>query len=77
MSNDMSSDEGAGARLTELESKLMHADDQIEALNRTVYRQQQALDRLERELRALRDQLDGLQAAGAPGAPRDEIPPHY
>ncbi len=55
----------------------MLADDQIEALNRTVYRQQQHIDRLERELRALRDQVDGMNAGAAPGTPRDEIPPHY
>lgn len=73
----MAGDDTDDARLAEIESKLMLADDQIEALNRTVYRQQQMIDRLERELRALRDQFEGMNAAAAPGMPRDEIPPHY
>ncbi len=73
----MASDEDPEARFAELESKLMLADDQLEALNRTVYRQQQHIDRLERELRALRDQVEGMNTASAPGTLRDEIPPHY
>jgi|CXWL01.1.fsa_nt_gi SlyX protein len=77
MADKDSIEDAAEARLAEIESKLMLADDQIEALNRTVYRQQQHIDRLERELRDLRDQVEGMNAGAAPGTPRDEIPPHY
>lgn len=77
MGADETNEDPAEVRLAEIESKLMLADDQIEALNRTAYRQQQLIDRLERELRALRDQVEGMNAAAAPGTPRDEIPPHY
>lgn len=73
----MSGEDKDDARLAEVESKLMLAEDQLEALNRTVYRQQQLIDRLERELRALRDQVEGMNAAAAPGSARDDIPPHY
>ena len=55
----------------------MLSDDLLETLNRTVYHQQQHIDRLEREVRALRDQIEGLNAGADPTAPRDEIPPHY
>lgn len=64
------------SRLTELEVKLAFAEDLLDAMNTTLYRQQQQIDRLEREVRELREQL----AATAPAEPRslrDEIPPHY
>ena len=64
-------------RVVELEAKLALSEDLQDALNTTLYRMQQQLDRLERELRALRDQVEAADASVAPGAPRDEVPPHY
>ncbi len=64
------------ARLNELEVKLSFAEDLLETLNATVYRQQQQIDRLQREMRELREQL----VAAAPletRNPREELPPHY
>ena len=64
------------ARINELEAKLAFAEDLLEELNRTVYRQQQAIERLEKDVRELRKQI----AASTPNEPhslRDEIPPHY
>jgi SlyX protein len=64
------------ARINELEAKLVFAEDLLEELNRTVYRQQQQIDLLQRQMRELREQL----AASAPAegrSLRDEIPPHY
>ncbi len=64
------------SRLNELEAKMSLAEDLLDALNRTVYRQQQQIDRLQQDIRALRQQL--LQATPAEAdAPGDEIPPHY
>ncbi|MGB7988476.1 MAG: SlyX family protein [Candidatus Methylophosphatis roskildensis] len=64
------------ARITELEVKLSFADDLLETLNRTVYRQQQEIEQLRQELRALRQALlDSIPAE--PRSLRDEIPPHY
>ena len=63
-------------RLVEVESKLSLAEDLLETLNRTVYRQQQQIDRLGLALGEMRQQL----RAGAPtgrGDPQDEVPPHY
>lgn len=64
------------SRLSELEAKLSFAEDNIDTLNRTVYRQQEQLDQLQRQLRLLHQQIQALQPDEASG-PRDEIPPHY
>ncbi len=64
------------SRVTELEVKLAFAEDLLEEVNHTVYRQQQVIERLEKEIRELRKQI----AASIPNEPnslRDEIPPHY
>jgi SlyX protein len=63
-------------RITELEAKVALSEDALDALNRTVFRQQQLIERLQQELRALRDIIDSA-ADAASRAPRDEIPPHY
>ena len=66
-------------RITELEVKLAFAEDMLDALNKTVYRQQEQIDRLAREMRELRELREQI-AAATPGefrSLRDEIPPHY
>ncbi len=63
-------------RLTNLEIKSSFADDLLDAINQTLYRQQQEIDQLRLELLQLRE-----QSAPAPGdtsrSARDELPPHY
>ena len=64
------------SRLAEIETKLSFSEELLETLNSTVYRQQQQIDRLQEELRALREQV----RAALPAEPRnlrDETPPHY
>jgi SlyX protein len=63
-------------RVTELEVKSAFAEDMLDALNATVYRQQQQIDRLLREVRELREQSMAAAPAES-GSLRDEIPPHY
>jgi len=63
-------------RLENLESKMMSAEDQIDELNRTVWRQQQELDVLREHLRQLAQQVKGIQEA-TPLQPGQEIPPHW
>lgn len=63
-------------RVTELEVKLAFAEDLLETLNATVYRQQERIEALERTVRDLRK----LVAEALPAEQRslrDEIPPHY
>jgi len=63
-------------RLAEMEAKISFSEELLDALNRTVYRQQQQIDQLQQELRALREQV----RTALPTEPRnlrDETPPHY
>lgn len=64
-------------RITDIEIHLSHLEHTIQELNEVVYRQQQAIDRLEDELKALRTQF--LAVAPSPNRPPDEEtpPPHY
>lgn len=64
------------ARITELEIKLSFTDELVEGLNTTVYRQQEQIDRLAREILAIRQQIEN-NPPDEPSAPRDELPPHY
>ncbi|MBM3346124.1 MAG: SlyX protein [Betaproteobacteria bacterium] len=63
-------------RLTELEIKLGYAEDLLEELNRTVFRQQKQMEQLQQEIRALRSQLESSIPAEQ-RSPADEVPPHY
>ena len=62
-------------RITNLEIKLSFAEDLIEKLNETVYKQQQQIEFLYRELKAIKEQAS-TSGAGATSL-QDEIPPHY
>jgi SlyX protein len=64
------------SRLNELEAKISLAEDLLDALNRTVYRQQQQIERLQQDIRALRQQLQETAPADSDGQD-NEIPPHY
>jgi SlyX protein len=70
-------DEDLHARIAELEAKVTLSEDLLESLNLTVYRQQQRIDLLAQEVRALRDQVEASAEARDPMTPKDEIPPHY
>lgn len=63
-------------RLAELEIKASFADDLLDQLNRQVWRQQQLIEQLQRELLAWRDQMRD-NATPAFRSLRDELPPHY
>ncbi len=62
-------------RITELEVKLAFAEDLLETLNQTVFRQQAQIERLVREVRELRDQMESLPVEQR--SLRDDLPPHY
>ncbi|WP_114636670.1 SlyX family protein [Polynucleobacter necessarius] len=61
-------------RITNLEIKLSFTEDLIEKLNETVYKQQQQIEFLYRELKAVKEQAS---SSGDGGSLKDEIPPHY
>lgn len=64
------------SRIAELEINLGLAEDHVEELNRTVFRQQRQIDLLQAQIRELYQMMQP-EAAGEPRDPRDEIPPHY
>lgn len=64
------------SRITELEIKISYAEDLVDELNRTVFRQQQQIDLLARELNALRQQVHS-SAPQQVSSLLDELPPHY
>jgi SlyX protein len=64
------------SRISELEAKLSLAEDLLDALNRTVYRQQQQIDELRREMRELREQVRNA-GPDASALADDNVPPHY
>ena len=64
------------ADLNELEVKMSLAEDLLDALNRTAFRQQQQIDQLQQDVRALREQMRQT-APGESASPGDQVPPHY
>jgi SlyX protein len=64
-------------RLIELEIKAGFTEDLLDQLNAQVYRQQQQIDALVHELRAMRDRLPESGGGAEVRNLRDDIPPHY
>lgn len=67
-------------RIINLESKLCLAEDLLDELNRTVWRQQEQIDQLQAQIRLLYQQVQGAGAGAGAAEKRDlreEIPPHY
>lgn len=63
-------------RLERIESKLSFAEDLLDELNLTIFRQQEQIDRLQAQVRHLAERLQDIPQAGGRDL-RDEIPPHY
>jgi SlyX protein len=63
-------------RLEKIESKLGLAEDLLDELNKTIYRQQQQIERMQHEMRTLRQQVQAAQPTEQRNL-LDEIPPHY
>jgi len=63
-------------RMAELEIRLSLCDDMLDQLNQTIFRQQQQIDLLVRELFELRRRIP--EAVGSEfRSLHDELPPHY
>lgn len=58
-----------------LESKIAYVDKDVAELNTTVFRQQQLIEKLESQLKKVREQLVSLGIEG--DTSRDQPPPHY
>jgi SlyX protein len=64
-------------RLTELELRSMHQERAVQELFDTVFAQQQAIDRLDRELAQIREQLNLVLPSLVEQPEDEEPPPHY
>jgi len=64
-------------RLVDIEAKITFQEDLIEELNKTVYQQQQRLERLETACKSLAGQIQALTETRNEGMPANERPPHY
>lgn len=65
-------------RLIDIELKLTHQEDTVDALNKIVYEQQKKIDELEKLLTALARQVrESANSAGEQRTPDNERPPHY
>lgn len=64
-------------RIIELELKAIYADDLLDQLNQQVFRQQQQIEALARELLYLRQQQGGGDGPSGSRNALDERPPHY
>jgi SlyX protein len=64
-------------RLEKLETKISFQEDLVEELNKTVFQQQQKLERLQAMCEALARELRALAEAGNDGKSANERPPHY
>lgn len=63
-------------RITELEIKITDLEYTVDQQNHCIFRQQQQIDFLIRELQGMQEQVRGL-SSNEPRSLRDEIPPHY
>jgi len=64
-------------RITELEMRFMHQEQTINELNEIVCRQELTLERLEREMSAMREQLKTAASSINRSPEEEEPPPHY
>ena len=63
-------------RITNLEIKLSFSEDLLEELNQTVFKQQQRIELLVKEIQALKWQMASHMPSDG-NNPGDERPPHY
>ncbi len=64
-------------RLVELETRYMHQEQVLSDLSDIVYRQEQSIERLERDLRLLREEMSNSLPSLTRSAEDEEPPPHY
>ena len=73
----MTNPDALQARIEALEIKASYADDLLEELNTTIYKQQQQIDRLVQMVKDLHQRMPEQGGGASAGNLRDELPPHY
>jgi SlyX protein len=64
-------------RITDLEIRFMHQERTIQELNDIVCRQELVIERLERDMRTIQEQVKQLVPSLTRTAEEEETPPHY
>jgi SlyX protein len=64
-------------RLVELEIRYMHQEQTICDLSEMVYRQELSIERLERDVQMLKEQLSSALPSLSRASEDEEPPPHY
>ncbi len=64
-------------RVTDLEIRFMHQERTVQELNDIVCRQESVLEKLERELRQIREQMQQATPSMNRTEEEEEPPPHY
>ena len=65
------------SRLDELEMRAAHQEQTIEDLNAAITEQWKIIERMERQLAALRDRVADAELSAGEAAPVDRPPPHW
>ncbi len=73
----MSKPESDIDRIAELESQLLFQEDLLQSLNKVVIRQEEQIEKLERELRAIREQITVVMQEQGKNPAEEPPPPHY
>ncbi len=73
----MTDDCGTAARLTAIESVLMHLQHDVEQLHEALAGYRHDMDALRRDVGAVRGQVEQLESGGEVRDPGLEKPPHY
>lgn len=64
-------------KIIDLEIRLTHQDDHIQALDKIVYQQQQAIDLLIEQVKHLQGKLKNISENNILSAAEETPPPHY
>ena len=64
-------------RITDLEIRFMHQERTIQELNDIICRQELVIERFERDMRTLQEQMKQLLPSLNRTAEEEEAPPHY
>lgn len=64
-------------RIENIEAKMAFLEDTVQELNDVVARQDNEIERLQRELKLLNDKLEDLHNQAVIPLPEEKPPPHY
>jgi SlyX protein len=63
--------------MTDIEIKLMHQENTIQQLNEVIMEQQQAIEKLQTDVRLIIEHLRAISPSVVRDAAEEEPPPHY